>query len=494
MLTTLTYLSDQRCLGLPVSLQLPPPGKVSGIRKRGGQPGNTNAFRHGLYSGLYPPFWRTSTKPFPGPLDPSSPTGYLNRNARTALLLALSENRNKLAQIASFTKNGLSHKELISWLRAITMIVGRNVKIIKALHELGGRQEHLRSMVRNMHAHLKWEFNLRGIPASSAFVPHKLINLHANLGWELYHLPDGQWLHLKEIFVSLQIELDLSRTYSRRKQLPSARFLFEGIFWKLANSIRWQDLPGKYPVRLCQDLYSVLCRTGRLQIIYRQLWWHLNVFGESTLEALVDRGCFVINGNRVQLSPSEEWTWEKYTGLFLLQQAFRSRRSIQHEDSRERRMRGNFFRLPSRKFDGPNYRSSSPRHEPPLPYLTPLAPVKTPVNPVLGTNPPSIYRSHPANLFPLDVFHLRLASQLFGLLAPITKTCAPYPISFSASSFGMEPPHDYPNKIFCLKSDLVQSNILKWVFSFTKRTSRAPPIIDLDLSSAKLGIAILFMI
>ena len=480
MLTALAYRSDRTCLRLPVSLQLPPPGKETGIRKRGGQPGNANAFRHGLYSKLNPQSSRTSTKPSPGPLDLSSPINYLNQNARTALLLNLSENRHKLAQIASVTKNGLPHKELISWLRAITMIVGRNVKIIRTLHELGGRQEHLRSMVRNLHSLLNREFNQRGIPASSAFVPQELINLPGNLRWEPYRLSDDQWLLLSEIFLSLQIELNSSRKYRRRKPLPSARFLFEGILWKLVNGIRWQDLSGKYPVRLCQDLYSALYRTGRMQIICRQLRWHLNVFGESTLGVLVDRGCFVINGNRVRLSRTENLTWEKYTGLFLLQQAFRSRRSILNEENRERRSRGNFLRLPSRKFDGPNYRSSRPRHVPPLPYSTPLAPVKAQVNPVVGTNPPFIYRSHPANLFPLDVFHLRLASQLFGLLAPITKTCASSPISHSAWSSGKAHSHDYPHKVFSLKNNLIQSNSFLWLPGITEKTSRGPPIIDLD--------------
>jgi hypothetical protein len=43
----------------------------------------------------------------------------------------------------------------------------------------------------------------RGRPAQPVFVPQKLNNLHANLGWESYRLTDIQWLILQETFLSL---------------------------------------------------------------------------------------------------------------------------------------------------------------------------------------------------------------------------------------------------------------------------------------------------
>jgi transposase len=236
---------------------------------------------------------------------------------------------------------------MCTWLRTATSIVGTHVKAFKALHELGGRQEHLRSLVSELPALLRREFGRRGIPAWLAFVPQELNNLHANLGWESRRLTDAQWLLLQETFLSLHVELDSSRKYRRRKPWPADRLLFEGILWKLASGLHWQDLPEDYPVRLCQDLYSALYRTGHLQAIYKQLHWHLNVYGEATLDELVERGCFVITGNRVQLSPSEDLTWEKYTALFLLQQAYHARRAIQREADRDRRRRGNFFRQPA---------------------------------------------------------------------------------------------------------------------------------------------------
>ncbi|HEY5269456.1 MAG TPA: hypothetical protein VII97_03910 [Anaerolineales bacterium] len=231
------------------------------------------------------------------------------------------ENRLKLLEITDITAGRLPFAEMCTWLRAATRIVGTHIKVVKALHELGGRQEHLRSLVRELPALLRWEFGRHGIPARPAFVPQELRNFHANSVWESRRLTAAQWLLLQEIFSSLHIELDSVRQYRRRKPLPADRILFEGILWKLASGLRWQELQAGYPVRLCQDLYSALYRTGQMQAIYQQLHWHLNAYGETTLAGLVERGCFVITGNRVQLSPSEELTWEKYTALILLQQA-----------------------------------------------------------------------------------------------------------------------------------------------------------------------------
>ena len=200
--------------------------------------------------------------------------------------------------------------------------------------------------------------------------------IHANLVWESRCLSAAQWLLLQETFISLHIEIDSSRKYRRRMTQPADRILLEGILWKLAGGLRWQDLPKKYPLRACQDLYWALIRTGTMQAIYKQLHWHLNLYGEATLDELVEQGCFVIKGNCVQLAPSEDLTWEKYTALFLLQQAFHARRVIQREADIERRRRGLFYRLPPLRL--PNFprrpaRLSTPGSPPNIPPLSPFS-------------------------------------------------------------------------------------------------------------------------
>ena len=273
-----------------------------------------------------------------------------------ALTSSLAENRHKLQDIIRITEGGLPFDEMCAWLSAATKIVGTRVMATRALHQLGGRQEHLRNVVRDLPTLLRRESSRRGIPAQPIFVPLELNDLHANLGsadlsygkqWRSPHLTDAQWLLLQETFLNLHVDLDSSRKYRRRKPLPSDRFLLEGILLKLAGGLRWQDLRGKYPVRACQDLYRSLCRLGYMQSILEQLRWHLDVYGEANLAELVERGCFEISGPRVHLSRSKELTWEKYTALLLLQQGFHVRRTIQREEDQERRRRGNFYRLPS---------------------------------------------------------------------------------------------------------------------------------------------------
>jgi hypothetical protein len=291
-----------------------------------------------------------------------------------AIKSSMAENRLKLLDILRITAHPLPFNEMTSWLRAAASTVGTIVKGTKALHELGGRQEHLRNVVRDLPALLRRESALRGIPSRPVFVPLELNNLHANLsqadlGWRSPHLTDAQWLLLQETFLNLHVELDSSRKYRRRKPLPSDRLLFEGILWKLSGGIRWQDLRGKYPVRACQDLYRALCRSGYMQSIFEQLHWYLNVYGEATLAELVERGCFEISGPRVLLAPSEELTWEKYTGLLLLQQGYHIRRIIQREGDLERRRRGNYYRLPSIRLTNIH----------PLPVRRPPSPPSPPV-------------------------------------------------------------------------------------------------------------------
>ncbi len=262
------------------------------------------------------------------------------------------ENRLKLRKIVAVTAHNLTESELCAWARAMIKINGKQVKVVKALHKLSDPQEHLRGLVRELPVLLNWEFRRLRIPAQPIFVPLELNNFHANLGWEYRHLTDDQWWLLQQTFRSLHAKLDSSRKYRRRKPLPADRILFEGILWKLTSGLRWQDLPDNYPVRLCQGLYWALYRSGRMQAIYQQLHWHLNVYGEASLDELVDRGCFVITGNRVHLSPAEEPTWEKYTALLLLQQACHARRAIQREADLERRRRGLFYRLPFLRLPG----------------------------------------------------------------------------------------------------------------------------------------------
>jgi hypothetical protein len=293
----------------PLRPRQPIPSSLPKRRKRGGQPGNSNAFWHGLYSAD-----GQSTRPTPikTPLASKDPS-VLQKDLQDCAIAAgkreFWENRYRLAHFLAVNRGGLPHNEMFSQLRAVTLIAGKMQKITRSLFELGGRQAQLHSILRDLPALLRWEFYEMGIPARPAFVPRKLDNLHANLNWEAPRLTDAQWQLLQETCVSQRADIDYFRKYRRRKPLPSDRFLLEGILWKLANGLCWLDLAGKYPVRRCEELYTALCRSGRMQTVYNRLQGHLDVNGGSSLRELVVRGSFVISGNRVLLAPSEKLTW-----------------------------------------------------------------------------------------------------------------------------------------------------------------------------------------
>jgi hypothetical protein len=337
-------------------------------RKKGGQPGNSNAFRHGLYLAHSQ---SSPTKSFKSPqvsTDPYLLQNYLPERVLAAGKKEFWEDRYKLVDILALNKGGLPHSAMLSQLRAATIIVGRMQKIARSLFELDGRQSQLRSILRYLPALLRWEFHEMGIPPQPVFVPRKLDNPHANLDWEAPFLTDSQWDLLQETCISQRVDIDYFRKYYRRKPLPSDRYLLEGILWKLANGLRWHELAGKYPVRRCQELYTALCRSGRMQTIYNRLRGHLDVKGGSTLGELVEHGCFVISKNRVLLAPAEKLTWEKYTALLLLQRGYHAFRSIRRDNDSDRRRQGGYYRQPPVRDPAPSRRSPRPNsHSSPRP-------------------------------------------------------------------------------------------------------------------------------
>jgi integrase/recombinase XerC len=271
----------------------------------------------------------------------------------------LRECRYRLAYGLAASKGRVPFEVILSQARAATILVGKILKITHVIIKLEDRRSYMQTLVRNLTALLRWEFSEMGIPVPPVFVPHKVVKPRANLDWEAPGLTGAQWDLLLDICVSQRADIDYFHKYRRRKPNPSDRFLIEGIFWKLANGLHWRDLAGKYPVRRCQEFYGALVRSGRMQTIYNRLRGHLDVNGDTTLIALVERGCFVLSGNHILLAPSEKPTWEKYTALMLLQQGNRARRSICLGMDRERRRLGRYYRLPRQRVDFPHIQPNS---------------------------------------------------------------------------------------------------------------------------------------
>jgi MAF protein len=152
--------------------------------------------------------------------------------------------------------------------------------------------------------------------------------------------------------------------------------ILDAIFWKIAHHARWQELPVGYPsMAVCRRYYRRIFRSGRLFTLYRHLYKDLCTRGRVDLSALVERGCFIIKGNKVLLRPGQKETWRMRTALLFMQPGFHMLRHLRREKEQERRRRFPSFRLSSKK---------RPLHPPPVRqeekfhYTSPDEPVNWP--------------------------------------------------------------------------------------------------------------------
>ncbi|MBI5933654.1 MAG: hypothetical protein HY867_08090 [Chloroflexi bacterium] len=378
--------------------KMPPPVREV-KRKRGGQRGNSNARKHGLYAKRNPHpkagFMRVNT---PKVKLPTIERGDLSQIDHLERDLAL--NHRLLVRLHEFSKNSKTTAEILAWDRSILQTIRADMKIIRLIARLEQPYKDLVSLAQNASWLVNWEFEQRGIPERPIFVPlgfenfcahpesslerfrdntievpatiplfvpPNLINLRANLDDSTIPSPfltDQQWFLIRDSFGSLREDKDSFRKYKRRKPRFSTRLLFEAVLLKLACNLAWEDLPpivyayhpdlASFPLRECQRLHRDLFNTGRLQAIYKQLHWHLRVYGDATLLDLVSQDSFTLGKNGIALSPGQSITWQLFTALLLLQRAFHNRRACQREKDAERRRNGRYHRLPSPRIHGQN--------------------------------------------------------------------------------------------------------------------------------------------
>lgn len=103
----------------------------------------------------------------------------------------------------------------------------------------------------------------------------------------------------------------------------SPRVLLDAIFWKLAADHPWDELPPFFPpVRVCQRYYRRLFRSGRLYTLLLALHQHLTLTSGVDLPLLVRQGLFTLApGTKVALAPGAPFTWQNHTALLFLQLA-----------------------------------------------------------------------------------------------------------------------------------------------------------------------------
>jgi len=385
-------------------------------RRRGAQPANLNALRHGYYSARQPHSAALALQDLrlsKRLLSATTPVGAdLRDRPELDLRPALSPGRlldysarlldRTYADIRSARigdKAWLFHQGL--FLQAVSLDIYIKGRLFK-LHQ----ETHLLQTIAARAADLyNWEFQRKGLrpyplppyPVQKSFVPPTLRKKSAISGLAaashqnpplfsekmgegregasvVPFLTDSQWTLLQPLLTTLRQHQSRQRKY-RLKPRWDDRLLLDAILCKLATACRWEDLPSSSLIRACQTLYRQLCLSGRMASIYTLLHQHLEEVCAENLRALTrqspplnsqnlgegregaERQAFQILNNRVTLASSVSPTWQQRTALLLLQRALFNYRAQKRDRDLERRHCGRSLRLPAMRLQ-----SMRPRH------------------------------------------------------------------------------------------------------------------------------------
>lgn len=370
--------------------------------KPGGQCGNQNARKHGLYAAKNPHPHAVFLQHF----DSVKQTKLSYQRTQDLSIIEAAIKENNLRTNATFqylNQQPAASQEWHFLTRKLSRLTAKYLKLQVMDCEIKGRQTQLQNLVHNIHSLLIYEFKERGIPqyqlftsaeelffpVQKIFVSTKLRNFRANSHSKTVNpiFPtDDQWYFISEAIQILDEDAECRRKYKRHKPAHDPRLLMQAILIKLAFGIKWDKVPQMVsvlspkappvPVRAAQTLYRDLFNKGLLPSIYEKLLQHLNCFGENSLEKLVLQACFHITGGKiVTLAPKETTTWEKLTALLFLQRAYNARKLIERERTAQRRARGQYLRLPSLRLKKPQLPKPPvfhPHPENPAPEFTPL--------------------------------------------------------------------------------------------------------------------------
>jgi len=325
-----------------------PPAPVVLRLRRGGQPGNRNAFRHGRYSAQ----------------DPSSLA------AISATLASIANERRCSPQTAarhiptlqSMLSDAVQPAQDPRLLIAQARLVMKMVSISAALkmkNYILFERENIRlekaaalSMLL-----IKWSFHDYGITRdadsfrgklnkSDLKSVHPLVISRPFLEEPFYpYIPDRQWAVIEPLIPP--------REKAARRGRPPAdpRELLGAIFWKFAHAARWQDLPtGCPPMLTCRRYYRRLFLSGRLFTIYHRLYKDFLQHSGFDLPALVKRGAFLIVNHKVTLRSGLSENWYLRTALLFLQLAYQVYRRMENRFMLEQRRLFAIPRLPPMRF------------------------------------------------------------------------------------------------------------------------------------------------
>ena len=297
-------------------------------RRRGAQPSNRNALKHGIYSSHHPAAYH-SLSPLKRILSPSL-------FADPDLLLdTLHEMQSDMPHFLDLARDSQDMHKSLLWSDRLVSGVGHIIRLKALTCWFLLRSDHLRHIASHALDLILLDFQRSGITrdADSFREKSKLSDFNSPPAEEppapnLSSLPDPfldpqQWSLLDPLLPPSE------RTGQRGRPPADPHPLLDAIFWKLAHHVRWQDLPAHYPPMLtCRRYYRRLFLSGRLATLYRLLYQDLLARGGVELPAWVEQDRFVLLDKQVILRPGIPGSWQARTALLFMQQAWQVFRSL----------------------------------------------------------------------------------------------------------------------------------------------------------------------
>ena len=326
----------------PVTLQPLRPRLIL-PRRRGGQPANRNAFKHGLYSA------KPSTPPMGFSPSPGSSLRF-PPSLQSGLHQALPGLQQKYILALRLIRDSNDSSSILMWARLLLRLATDLQRIQVVLDHLEQPLLELRFVAGHSLALIRLDMRSQGITRDAdSFLEKRENSDFYSRSFSESHKPSqgapfGSHSFLKNRvkgdFNSLSGSADLFLTprqwavlepllppldHAGRRGRPPAdpRKLLAAIFWKAAHHARWQDLPEVFPPMLtCRRYYRRLFLSGRLATLYAALYHDLRSRGNTDLAGLVEQGCFEISRHRLAFRPALAETWQLRTALLFLQQGY----------------------------------------------------------------------------------------------------------------------------------------------------------------------------
>jgi transposase len=308
------------------------------LNRRGGQPSNRNAFKHGLYSAKTP-------TPLRDILASAASSRKMPDDGPGAYSRAVRESQQQYCQLMEFRNKAENFRLALAADKLMLKTFRKIIRLKQACfkQELPGR---------NLQFVSKYSLDIIRLNICDLGIPRDADSFRATLEKSDFNslifqespcasrsdppypfITPRQWRVLEPL-------LPPPDPIRRRGRPPAdPRQLLDAVFWKFAHHARWKDLPEYYPPsQACRRYYRRLFLSGRLATLYSALYAHLVARKEVDLTLFVQKGCFTIKQNKLLLHLELDDIWQMRTALLFLQLGYHVYCRVGREIKLQRRL------------------------------------------------------------------------------------------------------------------------------------------------------------